>query len=74
LENTDTPINILPLKTKKDNILNIPIIKKRNGRRQTFGEIEEMEDKMEQTQQDIPLLTNDNAREDTRENNPFSHS
>jgi len=46
LENTDTPINILPLKTKKDNILNIPIIKKRNGRRQTFGEIEEMEDKM----------------------------
>lgn len=33
-----------------------------------------MEDKMEQTQQDIPLLTNDNAREDTRENNPFSHS
>ena len=69
-------INKLPVKTKKDNKLNVPKIQKRNqGRRQTFGEIQEMDIQMEQTQNDIPLLTEmPNNADDTRQNDPFSSS
>ena len=50
-------------------MLNVPKIQKRNNqeRRQTFGEIQEMDIQMEQTQQDIPLLTEmPNNNDDTR--------
>ena len=60
----------MKIKQKKHkSLLNVPKIQKRNNqeRRQTFGEIQEMDIQMEQTQQDIPLLTEmPNNNDDTR--------
>ena len=47
----------------------------RQARRQTFGEIPEMADQMEQTQNEIPLLTEmPNVADETKNNDLHTYS